>query len=296
MDARAVQIFRDTPKERYAMRPVALVTGGTDGIGRAIVSHLAQAGYTVHILGRNVERGNQILSEVCEISEQEHRLFLVDLSSVQEVRTFLDKYTQEYAVLDLLILNALARTKKSHLTDEGLNQTFMVGCISRYMFSVLLSPLMANSEAPRVLHIGSGSTIADMDYDALSKPKIGMVKAMFQTYSGDALLAYFFHERKWTRIPHQIMFPGSVKTKQFKEVHYFPAFLLRLLGIIEPDECGERIVQHILSTQPEDIAGTFYHLEKREQIGKKLRHGGQQFDVLLAFCEKTTDIKISSMI
>ena len=34
-------------------RPVALITGGTDGIGRAVASQVAQAGIRVLLVGRN---------------------------------------------------------------------------------------------------------------------------------------------------------------------------------------------------------------------------------------------------
>ena len=44
----------------------ALVTGATDGIGRAAALELARCGYTVHALGRDARRGAEILrDEAC---------------------------------------------------------------------------------------------------------------------------------------------------------------------------------------------------------------------------------------
>ncbi len=52
---------------------------------------------------------------------------------------FLDGYIKQFKSLDLLVLNANPVPGKLKITDEGHDQTFGVGYLSRYMFSVKLN-------------------------------------------------------------------------------------------------------------------------------------------------------------
>ena len=215
---------------------------------------------------------------------------------LQENRRFLEAYTGAHSRLDLLILNANARTRKTALTEDRIETTFVVGCLSRYMFSVALSPLLKIAEDSRVIHIGDASSVAAVDYDAISGGSLGIVRATYQSYSGDALLAYWFNESGMTEVPHEVMSPGAVKTGQLREMRFLPNFILRLLGVIEPEECGRKLVEHILSTDTSDVAGRFFQLGQEKRVGGKLKNGRCEFEKLLAFCEEVTGIRASRMV
>ena len=43
---------------------VALITGGTSGIGRAVANKLAQLGIHVLVVGRNLERGEKTVAKI----------------------------------------------------------------------------------------------------------------------------------------------------------------------------------------------------------------------------------------
>jgi NAD(P)-dependent dehydrogenase (short-subunit alcohol dehydrogenase family) len=58
-----------------------LVTGATDGLGRAVAAELARRGAAVLLHGRSVERGEQALAELRRATGSERlRLYLADLS------------------------------------------------------------------------------------------------------------------------------------------------------------------------------------------------------------------------
>jgi len=276
---------------------VAMVTGSTDGIGRATAIELSKHDFTVHLLGRNAERGRETLGQLKKISpERPHRLFLTDLASMRENKRFLEEYTKCNSRLDLLILNANAMKRKTKITEDQVETTFAVGCLSRYMYAVMLNPLLKRAEGSRVIHIGDARHIAALDYTAITGRGFGIFKATHQSYSGDALLAYWFNKNGMTEVPHEIVTPGVVKTGQLRVVGFLPRRLLHLFGVIEPDECGRRLVEHALSRDATEVAGRFFHLEQEKKVSRKLVNGHPQFVELLAFCEKVTGVEASQLV
>jgi NAD(P)-dependent dehydrogenase (short-subunit alcohol dehydrogenase family) len=65
---------------------IALATGGTDGIGKAIAHELAGQGMRVVIVGSNAVKGAAAASELREASGNDHIEFLrADLSAIRNV-------------------------------------------------------------------------------------------------------------------------------------------------------------------------------------------------------------------
>lgn len=86
---------------------VALVTGGTAGIGRAIALKLAQEGAQVVIFGRNAERGEEVRRELEEANGGAHPLFYsVDVANTQEVEAAIKKMIESKGRIDILVNNA----------------------------------------------------------------------------------------------------------------------------------------------------------------------------------------------
>jgi NAD(P)-dependent dehydrogenase (short-subunit alcohol dehydrogenase family) len=92
----------DTPE--HAPAPVALVTGGGSGIGRAIARRLAGAGYVVALSGRRSESLDATLEELPRGSQA----FAVtaDVSDAGAVEALFDAVTRGAGRLDLLVNNA----------------------------------------------------------------------------------------------------------------------------------------------------------------------------------------------
>src|SRR5207237_3757567 len=93
------------------MRPLdeqtILITGATDGLGRALAAELAAAGATLLIHGRDDARGHETIEEIRTRTGNENLHWLrADLSSLEEVRTLAEQVTREHDRLDGLVNNA----------------------------------------------------------------------------------------------------------------------------------------------------------------------------------------------
>jgi NAD(P)-dependent dehydrogenase (short-subunit alcohol dehydrogenase family) len=69
------------------MTGTVLVTGATDGLGKALATELARAGATVLVHGRDDARGERTLDEIrSETGSDRLRWYRADLASLGEVR------------------------------------------------------------------------------------------------------------------------------------------------------------------------------------------------------------------
>ena len=117
-----------------------LVTGATDGLGRALARELVQAGDTVLIHGRDPERGAQAL-DYTGASE----LFLADFASLDETRAM----AASLPPVDVLVNNAgLGFGDGREESEDGLELRFQVNYLAGYLLARELKP-------PRVVNVAS---------------------------------------------------------------------------------------------------------------------------------------------
>ena len=84
---------------------VVLVTGGTDGIGRAVALQLARGGDRVLFVGRSTERGKQVLAELRKALPGVDHVFLpADLSLLSETARLADEVARHTDRLDAAVL------------------------------------------------------------------------------------------------------------------------------------------------------------------------------------------------
>ena len=84
------------PKIEKAAFPVALVTGGSRGIGEAVVRTFAEAGYAVAIncsSEKSLETAENLAAEVAKVHGVETKAVCADVSSFQEVAAMAVSYT-----------------------------------------------------------------------------------------------------------------------------------------------------------------------------------------------------------
>lgn len=88
---------------------VALVTGGSKGIGKAISLALAKAGASVVLVSRNAEQLNEVHKKIQE-QNGFSQVIPTDLCREEEINRLFDQIEKKYNRLDILINNAGAAT------------------------------------------------------------------------------------------------------------------------------------------------------------------------------------------
>ncbi|KAI4382817.1 hypothetical protein MLD38_008730 [Melastoma candidum] len=142
----------------------ALVTGGTRGIGRAVVEELARFGAVVHTCSRNEEELNKSLKEwqseglrvtgsVCDLSSREQRHQLIE-----EINSLFG------GKLNILVNNAGTSIKKTtvEFTEEDYRKIMAVNLDSAYHFCQLAHPLLKNSGSGSIIFISSVAGVVSL--------------------------------------------------------------------------------------------------------------------------------------
>lgn len=142
------------------LRPgTVLVTGATDGIGRATALELSRRGMRVLVHGRSPERVERTVAEVAAAAPSHDSLapvgLVADLASLAQVHALSREVGQHTAHLDVLLHNAgVYRTRRS-VTRDGWEETLAVNHLAPYLLTYGLRGLLRASSPARVVTVSS---------------------------------------------------------------------------------------------------------------------------------------------
>jgi NAD(P)-dependent dehydrogenase (short-subunit alcohol dehydrogenase family) len=135
---------------------IALVTGSTAGIGKAVATAFATEGARVIVTGRDAERGAAIVDEIAR-GRGEAIFVAADLADDGACGELVDAGVEHFGALTVLVNNAVASTVDdadgpvTEVTDTGWEQTVRVN---------LTAPMqLARAAIPRMIDAGHGSII-----------------------------------------------------------------------------------------------------------------------------------------
>jgi 3-oxoacyl-[acyl-carrier protein] reductase len=135
---------------------VAIVTGGSRGIGKAIAARLADEGARLAIFARSEETAKETVDSL-RAGGAEARFLRTDITSVDEVRQSVAAVLREFGWIDILVNNAgsLKRTPLVDITAEEWNQIIAVNLTGTFNCMQAVVPAMAARGQGKIVNISS---------------------------------------------------------------------------------------------------------------------------------------------
>ncbi|MET8799023.1 SDR family oxidoreductase [Nocardia sp. NPDC004568] len=139
--------------------PVAVVTGGSRGIGRAIARRLADTGASVAVNYRTDRAAAAQVVTAIEARGGRALAFRSDITDPEQVRALFDSAEQTFGALDIVVSNAaIARfSPLAEATDDDFDQQFAIN--TKATFYVLREAANRLRDGGRIVLVSSGATI-----------------------------------------------------------------------------------------------------------------------------------------
>ncbi len=131
---------------------VCLVTGATNGIGRATAKALARAGATLLVHGRDADKTEALVAELTALAAGgEVHALLADFASLDQVRALALQVSQRFAALHVLINNAGLLTDHRQTSQDDFELTFAVNHLAPFLLTRLLLERLQSSAPARIM-------------------------------------------------------------------------------------------------------------------------------------------------
>jgi NAD(P)-dependent dehydrogenase (short-subunit alcohol dehydrogenase family) len=136
-----------------------VLTGGTDGIGRAVLLNLLHLGATAIVVGRSRLKWGETYKLIPAALHNKVEFWCYDLSLMQDVKALADKILTGERRIDTLIHCAGLTLRTKTMTAEGLETVFAVQYLARFYLSNLLLPHLEATNGTVVV-VSAGGTIS----------------------------------------------------------------------------------------------------------------------------------------
>jgi NAD(P)-dependent dehydrogenase (short-subunit alcohol dehydrogenase family) len=136
---------------------LALVTGGTGGLGFETARALARAGAEVVVTGRNDAKGDEAIVKMRNQSPSAKVEYQrCDLANLAAVRSFARNFADTHQALDLLVNNAgVMAIPRRETTGDGFEMQFGVNYLAHFALTAHLLPLLRAASGARVVGLSS---------------------------------------------------------------------------------------------------------------------------------------------
>jgi retinol dehydrogenase 14 len=254
----------DVPRRTMAGKTV-LVTGSTDGIGKATASGLAGLGADVAVTGRDQARTEAAAESVrAATGNGGVRAFAADLSVQSEVRGLAADVLDTYPRLDVLVNNVGGFWAHRHVTADGLEHTFALNHLAGFLLTNLLLDRLKASAPSRVVTVSSGAqSMGTIDFDDLQgERRYSGQRAYNQSKLANVVFTFELARRlEGSGVTATVLHPGVVRTAFSAED---PARFLRWLlplarRFMKSPAVGARTSIYLASSHDvEGVSGAYF--------------------------------------
>lgn len=206
-----------------------VISGGTAGMGREVALARVARGDRVTVIGSSEARGRALLDHA---GNPRLRFVRADLSSIAEVERVVADIAERYQVVDALALFANRVSPRYAETADGLEFTFALYYLSRYLLGEWLRPLLEVASDPVIVNVaGVGNTAGKIFWDDPQlRGRYGQVRAQLQAGRANDLLGVAFAGRGESRVRYVLYHPGFTRSGADAYPHPVIRNTIKLLG------------------------------------------------------------------
>jgi 3-dehydrosphinganine reductase len=227
------------------MRPHALITGGSSGIGRALATKLANEGYSVSLIARRESLLNETanaLRSLCKYPGQVISTGVADVADAAEAQAAVADATRWLGVPDLVITSA-GMAHPGYFEDIPLRvheQSMAVNYFGTLYVVNAVLPAMRARRSGRIVMIASGASLLGIFGYASYCPSKFALKGLAETLHA---------ELKGAGVGISIAYPPDTETPMLVEENKIkPAETKLITGIVKPwsaDDIAECVMDGI---------------------------------------------------
>lgn len=253
---------------------VFLLTGATDGIGKAAAHEFARRGAVLVLVGRSREKGERVVQEIRSRSGNEHvELLLGDLSRIADVRAIADQFRARHDRLDVLVNNAGAVFFEHETSADGIAMTFALNHMAYFVLTTALLDLLRKTPGSRVVSTSSGAhRSGKLDLATIAKPNH---KAGIGAYADSKLATVLFTRELARRLGPQstasCFHPGFVQSAFGSNNRGFMAWSIKVMASMfgsTPEKGAETLVWAATSPQAAEHSGEYFQDCKPQRTAK----------------------------
>ncbi len=167
---------------------VALVTGGAQGIGRAIGLLLAQRGATIVISDINIQKAEETAKEI-ETLGRKAMAVQVDVGNYQEVENMVDAIVERFSRIDILVNNAgITRDKLIlRMSEEDWDSVIRINLKGTFNCTKAVLKYMSRQRSGKIVNIasvvGMMGNAGQANYSASKAGIIGFTKTIAREFA-----------------------------------------------------------------------------------------------------------------
>lgn len=242
---------------------ICLITGATDGIGKATAKALAMLGATVVLGCRDEQRGERTRAELSSLTGNSSLHVLCgDLTSQRAILEMANRFKKEFPSLHILVNNAGAVFRRRALSVDGIERTFALNHLAYFLLTNLLIDHMKLSAPARIINVTSETyryvrfKPDNLQGERSYSPAIA--------YAQSKLANIFFTRELSCRLAGSgvtvnCVHPGGIKTKIYHSTPLHRLYAALFGWRLKPPEMGAETVVYLASSpEVEGISGGYF--------------------------------------
>nr|XP_026690134.1 retinol dehydrogenase 11-like [Ciona intestinalis] len=257
-----------------------VITGATDGVGKATAFELASRGAEIVIPCRNAEKGRRVAREIADITgNHKIQVVYVDFTNLESVKVCTQILKKSLKKVDILINNAGIGNGVG-TTLDGFPLVFGVNHLAPFLFTTELLPLLRKAPTARIVCVSSVTHLwGNINFDELQDLDGGSLPSQFRAYSrsklANVLFAKQLHRNESQHgISTYIAHPGWTFTAIFRDSPVLAKLLLfplLYLFLYTPAQGAQTQIHLALAPGIESSSGNYFVSCKPARTGKSAK-------------------------